>query len=105
MGKTDDLAVLLGNRKPCSIKIRLGKNMSLKRRVVSLLDQPADIRQAIPEIDQQWRISIKEGTVLNQFGTGGLNDIRNGSVVLMSDLVLVDRTGLHYATCWINQTN
>ena len=63
------------------------------------------IVQAIPEIDQQWRISIKEGTVLNQFGTGGLNDIRNGSVVLMSDLVLVDRTGLHYATCWINQTN
>ena len=76
--------------------------MPLKRRVVSPLDQPAYFRQAIPKIDQQWRISIQEGAVFYQCGTGGLNDIRNAPAILLSDLVLVDRAGLHYAMRWIN---
>jgi len=58
VGKADYFVVLLGNEKSLAIKIRFGENMSLKRRVVNLLDQPADIRKAVPEIDQKWRISI-----------------------------------------------
>ena len=82
MCKANDLAVLFGNAKSFSIEVRFRKNMSFQRCVVSVPNQSVNFRKAIPEIDQQWWISIQEGTILNQFGTGGWNNIRNRISIL-----------------------